>query len=106
LKWVEENKRLMRDLELGYKKAKDKPAKCQLAMAYIYAIERSLLGFTQWLAYTNNVTELTDEEVEDILSKIRGFAEEIVDYDNKITTEVLSRLKGARQRERQVDYLV
>ncbi|MEM4700275.1 MAG: DUF2153 family protein [Candidatus Nezhaarchaeales archaeon] len=84
--WIAGAKEMLRTIEkLASKQDKDRLDLINLLTASLRAMERSIMGWFQWVLNPGIMGQFTKEELEEISENIRRMAEEFVKYDVEVT---------------------
>ena len=84
--WVQTCERLLEQLRrLSEKKDKDRLDIVQSMRFALYALQRSLLGWVNWVNNPDIMASFSLQELEEMNKKITSFVEDFLKYDVEIT---------------------
>jgi hypothetical protein len=84
--WIAGAREALRAIEkLASKKDKDRLDLINLLTASLRAMERSIMGWFQWVLNPSIMGQFSKEELEEVSENIRRMAEEFVKYDVEVT---------------------
>lgn len=85
-RWFQVSKRILDQIEkLEKMEKKDRLEHVKSMRFVLSALQRSLLGWTQWVSNPDVMTRFTREELEEMDRKLADFARSFIEYDMQIT---------------------
>jgi len=85
--WVRVSERIIKQLkQLEDTKDKDRLELVRTLRFVLGVLQRSLVGWTQWVANPDIMTIFSEEELEKMTKKLAEFTRSFIEYDIKITS--------------------
>lgn len=99
--WIAGAKEMLKTIEkLASKQDKDRLDLINLLTASLRAMERSIMGWFQWVLNPGIMGQFTKEELEEISENIRRMAEEFVKYDVEVTDRFSKKIPKRVEQQR------
>jgi len=99
--WVAGAKEMLRAIEkLAAKQEKDRLDLINLLTASLRAMERSIMGWFQWVLNPSIMGQFSKEELEEISENIKRMAEEFVKYDIEVTDKYSKKMPRRTEQRR------
>jgi len=104
--WIAGAKEMLKAIEkLASKQDKDRLDLINLLTASLRAMERSIMGWFQWVLNPSIMGQFSKEELEEISENIRRMAEEFVKYDIEITDRYSKKMPRRPEQQRRPEHL-
>jgi len=102
-RWIRDSKKLLRQIEeLETIEDRDRLELVRSTRFMLGVLERSLVGWMQWVVNPDIMAKFSQEELKEINSNISKFVRSFVEYDLKITKLGAQKgLKAKKKRERE-----
>lgn len=102
-RWIHDSKKILNQIEKLEKiEDRDRLELVRSTRFMLGALERSLIGWMQWVGNPGIMVKFSQEELEEISSKISKFVRSFIEYDLEITKLGFQKgLKAKKKKERE-----